>query len=85
MSHAQQLSSKQNDEIIESLFGLPMNATAIVVPSSVHSTIIVTNALFNQVESYYVITDYCTQEIFGGRKFWQTMQIKAIGKEIFDE
>ena len=24
---------------------------------------------------------YCTWEIFGGGKFWQTMQVKTIGEE----
>ena len=28
---------------------------------------------------------YLTQEIFGGRKFWRTIQVKAINKEKFGE
>ena len=28
---------------------------------------------------------YCTWEIFGGGKFWQTIQVKAIGEEKLGE
>ena len=28
---------------------------------------------------------YCTQEIFGEGKFWQTVQVKTIGEEKFGE
>ena len=33
----------------------------------------------------YISSRYCTREIFGGGIFWQTMQVKAIGKEKFGE
>ena len=32
-----------------------------------------------------VYTRYCTWEIFGGGKFWRTMQVKAIGEENFGQ
>ena len=28
---------------------------------------------------------YCARENFSGGKFWQTIQVRAIGKEKFDE
>ena len=38
------------------------------------------------VASYvYALIIYHTQEIFGGGKFWRTVQVKAIGKEKFGE
>ena len=35
--------------------------------------------------SYTAIAIYRTREIFGREKFWQTIQVKAIGEEKFSE